>query len=133
MTCSTQFVRSPFGRLMRVAALPMLRSPMDRFMEMRAAVLRPGDSGARACVCANIVALGSTVVIEDLTAGRTRDVVLVEPEEANASRGLISVLAPLGTALLGAAEGETVVVERPQGETTELRITAVLPPDRGAA
>jgi regulator of nucleoside diphosphate kinase len=81
----------------------------------------------------NIVALGSTVVIEDLTAGRTRDVVLVEPEEANASRGLISVLAPLGTALLGAAEGETVVVERPQGETTELRITAVLPPDRGAA
>jgi regulator of nucleoside diphosphate kinase len=81
----------------------------------------------------DVVALGSTVVIEDLTPGRTRDVVLVEPEEADASRGLISVLAPLGTAILGAAEGETVLVERPQGETSELRIRAVLPPDHGAA
>jgi regulator of nucleoside diphosphate kinase len=81
----------------------------------------------------DVVALDSTVVIEDLTAGRTRDVVLVEPEDADASRGLISVLAPLGTAILGAAEGETVVVERPQGETSELRIRAVLSPDRGAA
>jgi regulator of nucleoside diphosphate kinase len=81
----------------------------------------------------DVVALDSTVVIEDMTAARTRDVVLVEPEEADASRGLISVLAPLGRAILGTAEGETVLVERPQGETSELRIRAVLPPDRGAA
>jgi regulator of nucleoside diphosphate kinase len=81
----------------------------------------------------DVVALDSTVVIEDVTAARTRDVVLVEPEEADASRGLISVLAPLGRAILGTAEGETVVVERPQGETSKLRIRAVLPPNRGAA
>ena len=60
MTCSTQFVRSPFGRLMRVASLPMLRSPMDRFMEMHAAVLRPGESAAGACVRArSTVCLGA--------------------------------------------------------------------------
>jgi regulator of nucleoside diphosphate kinase len=81
---------------------------------------------------ADIVVVGSTVVIEDVTAGRTRDVVLVDPEEAAASRGLISVLAPLGTAILGAAEDETVVVERPHGETSEVRIRAVLP-ECGAA
>jgi hypothetical protein len=60
MTCSTQFFRSPFGRLMRVASSPVLRSPMNRFMEMRAGILRPGDSGARACVCAHpTVCLGA--------------------------------------------------------------------------
>jgi regulator of nucleoside diphosphate kinase len=81
----------------------------------------------------DVVALDSTVVIEDLTAGRTRDVVLVEPEDANAPRGLISVLAPVGIAILGAAEGETVLVEKPQGETSDLRIRTVAPPRRGAA
>jgi regulator of nucleoside diphosphate kinase len=81
----------------------------------------------------DVVALDSTVVIEDLTAGRRRDVVLVEPEDANAPRGLISVLAPVGIAILGAAEGETVLVEKPQGETSDLRIRTVLPPGHGAA
>jgi len=81
----------------------------------------------------DVVALNSTVVLEDLTAGRTRDVVLVEPEDANAPRGLVSVLAPVGIAILGAAEGETVLLEKPHGETTELRIRTVLPPGDGAA
>jgi len=81
---------------------------------------------------ADVVAVGSTVVIEDLTAGRIRDVVLVDPEDAAASRGLISVLAPLGMALLGAAESQTVTVERPHGETSEVWIRAVLP-ECGAA
>jgi transcription elongation factor GreB len=41
---------------------------------------------------------------------------LVGPDEADAGRGLLSVDAPLGRALLGKAEGDSVRVERPAGK-----------------
>ncbi len=40
---------------------------------------------------------------------------LVGPDEADAGRGLLSVDAPLGRALLGKAEGDSVRFERPAG------------------
>jgi transcription elongation factor GreB len=49
---------------------------------------------------------------------------LVGPDEADAGHGLVSVEAPLGRALLGKAEGDTVRIERPAGrvEVTVLEV-----------
>ncbi len=62
-----------------------------------------------------------TVEHED---GEERTYRLVGPDEFDAGRGLISVDAPLGRALLGRREGDTAVVVRPVGAAT-LTVVAV--------
>lgn len=66
---------------------------------------------------------GAWVTIED-EAGDERTYRLVGPDEFDVGRGLISVDAPLGRALLGKGAGDTVVVHRPVG-ATELTVVAV--------
>ncbi len=53
-----------------------------------------------------------TVEHED---GDARTYRLVGPDESDATRGLVSVDAPLGRALLGKREGDTAIVLRPAG------------------
>jgi transcription elongation factor GreB len=55
-----------------------------------------------------------TVEHED---GDERTYRLVGPDEFDVARGLISVEAPLGRALLGRREGDVVLVQRPAGPT----------------
>jgi transcription elongation factor GreB len=60
------------------------------------------------------VGFGTWVAVEDED-GRRRTWRIVGPDEADARRGAVSALAPLGRALLGRSAGETVEVERPDG------------------
>jgi transcription elongation factor GreB len=53
-----------------------------------------------------------TVEHED---GDERTYRLVGPDESDAARGLVSVDAPLGRALLGKREGDSALVQRPAG------------------
>ena len=46
-----------------------------------------------------------TVQVRDLESGRRQELTLVSPREADVNAGRISVLAPLGTALLGLSQG----------------------------
>ncbi len=57
---------------------------------------------------------GAWVTVEN-DDGAKRTYRLVGPDELDVAAGLISVDAPLGRALLGRAEGDTVVVRRPAG------------------
>jgi transcription elongation factor GreB len=65
--------------------------------------------------------------------GEERVYRLVGPDEADAPRGLISVEAPLGRALLGRAEGDVVRFERPAGvlEVTIVDVSWEAPTERG--
>jgi hypothetical protein len=54
-------MRSPSGGLMCAVVLPMLRGPMDRFLEERTSVVLPGNPGGHARVCArSTVCLGAS-------------------------------------------------------------------------
>jgi len=66
---------------------------------------------------------GAWVTIED-DEGEARTFRLVGPDEFDVTAGLLSVDAPLGRALLGKQEGDTVLFHRPAGEA-ELTIMAV--------
>jgi transcription elongation factor GreB len=59
-------------------------------------------------------AFGRWVTVED-DAGLRTTWRLVGPDEADARRGLISVSAPMASALLGRRAGERIEVERPGG------------------
>ena len=67
----------------------------------------------------------------DLTGSSRREITLVYPHEAEAASGRISVLAPLGTALLGYREGDEVEWLMPGG-MRRLRIESVRGPDETA-
>jgi regulator of nucleoside diphosphate kinase len=75
-----------------------------------------------------VVAVGSRVRYEDERAHGVREAVLVYPSAADAARGRISVLAPIGAALLGLSVGDTIVWPLPDGRETRIRILAVEDP-----
>ena len=64
----------------------------------------------------SVVRIGSTVRIKDLELGEEMEYQIVGSSEANTDKNMISNESPLGTALIGAAEGETVSVQAPVGE-----------------
>lgn len=53
------------------------------------------------------VSIGSTVDYQDLTSGQVRRVRLSLPRDASIDEGRISVLTPVGAALIGMTAGET--------------------------
>ena len=72
---------------------------------------------------ANTVQMGSTVTYE--AEGRRRQVTLVYPAEANIDAGCISVATPIGTALLGLSEGQSIDWTARDGRSHELTVIAV--------
>jgi regulator of nucleoside diphosphate kinase len=61
------------------------------------------------------VAVNSTVRVRDLDSGTSHHYTLVWPSHADAAQRRISVLAPLGTALLGCRAGDRVEWQMPGG------------------
>jgi regulator of nucleoside diphosphate kinase len=88
--------------------------------ELDRAIVVPQDA-----VPPEIVTVGSRVVFEDADTGRTREVTLCEPRDADPSQGRVSILAPVGSALLGLGVGETIDWPLPNGRTGTFRIVAV--------
>ncbi len=62
------------------------------------------------------VAIGSSVRLRDLETGEVLEYELVGAIEANVGRGRVSIDAPVGRALLGAAAGDRVTAACPRGE-----------------
>lgn len=53
----------------------------------------------------DVVSIGSTVTYRDETTAQEKSVTLVYPEDADIARQRVSVMTPIGVALLGLAEG----------------------------
>lgn len=79
----------------------------------------------------DVVTMLSRVVFENVRTGSRREVVLVRPPDADAGAGRLSVLAPIGAALLGLRVGDTIEWPLPADRTAEIRILAVEQPTRG--
>lgn len=74
---------------------------------------------------ADVVTMRSQVRVKDLNAGTEMDLSVVFPSEADSETGKISVLAPVGTALLGYRVGDTVEWKVPGG-LRRLKIERIL-------
>jgi len=59
------------------------------------------------------VVFGSTVTLADVESGESKKYTLVGQEEADLKKGRISVLSPVGKALIGHKVGDTVKVKTP--------------------
>lgn len=72
-----------------------------------------------------IVTMHSRVECEDELNGERHQLTLVYPHEADVERGRVSVLAPVGSALLGLAVGQSIDWQAPGGRALRLRVTAL--------
>jgi regulator of nucleoside diphosphate kinase len=63
----------------------------------------------------DVITINSTVRLRDLDSGEVEEYTLVYPRQADVLENRISVLAPLGTALLGYRAGETIEWPVPGG------------------
>ncbi|TVM18271.1 transcription elongation factor GreA [Oceanidesulfovibrio indonesiensis] len=61
------------------------------------------------------VIFGATVEIEDVDTGESKTYTLLGPDESDPCKGSISVMSPVGRALLGKEVGDEVVVDVPRG------------------
>lgn len=69
----------------------------------------------------DVVTMNSTVRLTDLDTNTSHLYTIVFPADADFEKGRISILSPLGTALLGYRAGDVVTWEMPRG-TRQLRI-----------
>lgn len=74
-----------------------------------------------------LVVMNSTVCLRDLDSNESETYVLVYPRDADISCNRISVLAPVGTAIIGCQVGDVVTWSVPRGRV-QLRIEDVIPP-----
>jgi regulator of nucleoside diphosphate kinase len=84
-------------------------------------------------IAPDVVTMHSTVRVRDLESGANAVYTLVFPGDADVTKRRISVLSPIGTALIGYRIGDTIQFRTPGG-TRRLEVADVLyQPEREAA
>jgi regulator of nucleoside diphosphate kinase len=85
----------------------------------------------------DVASMHSTVRLLDLDSGLESELTLVFPHEADMSQNKVSILAPMGVALIGLRSGESCQWPMPNGKTRHFIVKAVSrensPPARRAA
>ena len=75
----------------------------------RAKIVEPAE------IPSDVITMNSRVRLRDLDSGEQMEVSLVYPSASNAAAKKISILAPIGTAILGYRKGDVVEWEVPAG------------------
>jgi regulator of nucleoside diphosphate kinase len=75
-----------------------------------------------------LVIMGSDVTFRDDTTGKTRRVTLVYPDEADIDAGKISVLTPIGAALIGLSVSQSIEWQTQTGDWRSLTVLEVRQP-----
>ena len=89
------------------------------FIEGRIGELHTKLATSEIIDCSNLpddrIVFGTTVLLNDLKTGDEFKIRLVGPDESNADNGDISVLSPLGRALISKEPGDEIQVKTPGG------------------
>lgn len=112
-----------FPRLARLAELASKSMPdVADYLEhelQRARIISCKASSAR------VIRMGSRVKYMDETTGKIHTVTLVYPADSDIEHGLVSVLTPIGAALLGLREGQSIHWNTRSGECRQLTVISL--------
>lgn len=76
----------------------------------------------------NSVGMGSEVQFRDDTTGNIQTLTLVYPGDADIAQSKISVLTPVGAALIGLSAGDSITWETRTGEVRQLTVLKICEP-----
>lgn len=88
----------------------------------RAEIVAPDQIGD------DVVTMNTALQFRDEATGQIRQVTLVYPEEADILAGRLSVMTPVGAALIGLAVGDSIEWETRDGQSRTLTVLSVSPP-----
>ena len=112
-----------FDRLAKLAELGTDRAPAAaEFLAREVARAKVVPSGFP---LTGVVVMGSEVEFRDDVTGQVRTVTLVYPEQADISIRRISVLTPIGAALIGLSAGQSIEWQTPAGGWRSLTVLRV--------
>lgn len=106
-----------------IESLPADSVPGIRELEAeldRARIVEPQE------VPPTVVTMNSTVKFFVESTQKAFELTLVYPDDVDASGRTISILAPVGSALLGLSQGDEIEWPKPGGGTLKVRITEVI-------
>lgn len=111
--CVTQYDLQRLTDLLETAKASNFRDRSD-LAELEtelqnARVVEPSEVGP------TVVTMNSQVILHDMDTNQELDYRLVFPDDADIEEGLISVLSPVGTAILGYSEGDIIEWRVPAG------------------
>lgn len=114
------------NRLLRLVETSMEEPRLRRVAEFLDEELARAEVIPPEAVKPTLVTMNSRVEYEDLMTGQRRSIVLVYPEDADADAGRLSVLSPVGAALLGLSEGQEITWRLADGLPRRLKILNVV-------
>lgn len=103
-----------YARLRQYALNDELAEELDRAIVVQ-----------REQVPADVVTMHARCIYLDERLGTQREIELVYPSEADPATGKISVLTPVGSALLGLRVGQEIAWDFPDGSVRRLKVAAV--------
>jgi regulator of nucleoside diphosphate kinase len=99
---------------LHVPGLDALRRELDR-----AEVVEPRE------IPPDVITMNSTARFVDEVSGKEFELTLVYPDDTHLTHGTVSVLAPVGSALLGLSVGQSIEWPLPGRRTMTLRVLEV--------
>ena len=98
----------------------------SKYLEMLSGELARATIIDKGAVPQDVITMHSQAVLTEINTGEELELTLVFPNEADPIEGKISVLAPIGTAMLGYRVGDVFEWETPGG-MQRLRVEKVMP------
>ena len=102
--------------------LPNEGAAFEPFQQLVSKITQESDIVPGRRISADVVTVNSTVTFRDELTGTEHCVTLVYPVDASISERRISVLSPVGRALLGQSVGSVVAFDQPGGSQREIRV-----------
>ena len=126
-TNSIQITHSDHEKLTRlIEELKPARGPLPAHLQFLQDELQRAQLTASADIGGDVVTLYSRLRVTETDSVDTLEYTLVPPDEADIAIGKISVLSPLGAALLGYRAGDAFTWPGPDGSTGHGRVEKVL-------
>jgi regulator of nucleoside diphosphate kinase len=112
-----------FDRLDRLAAAAA--GTLPRTADFLAREIARATIAPSGFILRGVVTMGSQVEFRDDVTGQSRTVHLVYPDQADLAEGKLSVLSPVGAALIGLSVGQSIEWETPSGGWRSLTVLHV--------
>ena len=112
--------------------LNRLETMLEHQMRLTPTMLQLEDELARAEVVApkdipaNVVTMNSQVLITIAPSQTPTEITLVYPHDFKGEKGQVNIVAPIGAAILGLAEGQSIEWPQADGQLMKVRVDKVI-------